>query len=135
MIYIKKTGIKIKANDEQNLPNELKLENYIKIDKFIEDIYTGKIIPNDSKINKNFKNTFDYDIKYNLDFNKIPKDTLLQIFINYPNFKRISVSILSSFKIAKLEYFKDVLNSLIVLIKADKEKKKNFDDFFPDKSK
>ena len=135
MKYIKKTGIKIKTNDERSLPHELKLENYITIDKFIEGIYTGKIIPNDNEINKIFNNTFDYDIKYNLDFNKIPKDTLLQIFLNYPNFTRISISILSSFKYAKLEYFKDVLNSLIDLIKADKEKKKNFDDFFLDKSK
>ena len=45
---------KEEENEGEKLPHELKLENYVITDKFIENIYQGKIIPDNNVYKKHF---------------------------------------------------------------------------------
>ena len=72
--------------EEKKIPYKLNLEEYVKVYQLVEDIYNGKIIPNDENINKIFGNN---NFKYKLDFNKIPIDTLIIMFLNSKNFNKI----------------------------------------------
>ena len=107
--YNKTTDSDKEENEAQKLPHELIIENYILTDKFIQDIYKGKIIPD----NKEFKKYFSGTLVLNLDFNKIPENTLVKIFTTEKEFEKINDSIGPSFKLAKLPYFQNVLTEQI----------------------
>ena len=113
--------------EEEKLPHELKLENYILTDKFVEDIYKGKIIPDNNEFKKRFMNS---TMNLNLDFNQVPKDTLINILTNEKDFSKIIISLNSSFKTAKISYFKEVIKSTVDEIKTDEKKKESFQKFF-----
>ena len=69
--------------EEKKIPNKLNLEEYVKIYQLVEDIYNGKIIPNNENINKILGN---YKMKYKLNINKIPLDTLVKMILDAKNF-------------------------------------------------
>ena len=119
--YNKTTDAEKEENESQKLPHELKLEKYIYTDKFIEGIYKGSIIPNNNEYKKKFGNN---TIDFNLDFNKIPKDTLILMLTNEKEFSRINNSLPSSFITAKFEYFKEIIKSASE--ESLKEKKKGY---------
>ena len=73
--YNKTSNNQKDENEGQKLPNSLNVSSYIKTDKFIEDIYSGAIIPNDNEFKKIFGNNY---ANLNLDFNKIPENTLVK---------------------------------------------------------
>ena len=123
----KKTGMEVEENEEQKLPHELKLEKYILTDKFVEDVYKGKIVPNNNELKKYFKNNTP---NFKLDFNKIPKDTLAKILTIGKDFSGIIHSVLQSFKTAKFSIFQDVIKFTIDQIKKDDKKKEDFENFF-----
>ena len=123
----KKTGMEVEENEEQKLPHELKLEKYILTDKFVEDVYKGKIVPNNNELKKYFKNNTP---NFKLDFNKIPKDTLAKIITIGKDFSGIIHSVLQSFKTAKFSIFQDVIKFTIDQIKKDEKKKEDFENFF-----
>ena len=123
----KKTGMEVEENEEQKLPHELKLEKYILTDKFVEDVYKGKIVPNNNELKKYFKNNTP---NFKLDFNKIPKDTLAKILTIGKDFSGIIHSVLQSFKTAKFSIFQEVIKFTIDQIKKDDKKKENFENLF-----
>ena len=123
----KKTDMEVEENEEQKLPHELKLEKYILTDKFIEDVYKGKIVPNNNELKTYFKNNTP---NFKFDFNKIPKDTIAKILTLEKDFSRIIHSILQSFKTAKFNIFKDVIAFTIEQIQKDDKKKESFENFF-----
>ena len=118
---------KLEENEEQKLPQELKLEKYVFIDKFIEDIYKGELVPNDDEYKKIFGNTY---INFNLDFNKIPKNTLIKIFTNAKEFSKIINSLIPSFKIAKFSYFQEIIKSSAEESLKNDKNKDYFEQFF-----
>ena len=119
--YNKTADMEKEENETQKLPHELKLEKYIFTDKFIEDIYKGGLIPDDNEYKKLFGN----DVIYlNLDFNKVPKDTLVKIFTTPKEFSKIIYSLTSSFKTAKFSYFQEVIKSSSEKSLKDEKKKK-----------
>ena len=61
--------------EEKKTPNKLNLEEYIKVYQLIDDIYSGKIIPTDENLKKILGGKY---LEYELDFNQIPIDTLVQ---------------------------------------------------------
>ena len=85
---------KEEENEGEKLPHELKLEKYIITDKFIENIYQGKIIPDNNVYKKHFGNS---TVELNLDFNKVSKDTLVKIFTNekFSSFKFYKIDLSS----------------------------------------
>ena len=120
-------------NEAQKLPHELNLEKYIVIDKFIEDVYKGTIIPNDNEYEKAVNRYSRVDL--NLDFNKIPVNTLVKIFTTEREFSEIKSSIQSSFKTAKFSNFKNAINLTIKEISKDKQRNEYFQDFFESNEK
>ena len=118
---------KEEENEGEKLPHELKLENYVKTDKFIENIYQGKIIPDNNVYKKHFGNS---TVELNLDFNKVPKDTLVKIFTNEKEFSKIQKSFRTFLKTAKLSYFKEVIQEIAKEAIKDQKKKESFQNFF-----
>ena len=93
-------------NESQKLPNSLNLNKYLKANKFIEDVYSGAIIPNNTEFTKVYGHGSDDD-KCIMDFNKIPEKTLVEIFNNEKDFTKINAFIWRSIPYAKLDYFKN----------------------------
>ena len=125
--YNKTADMEKEENETQKLPHELKLEEYIYTDKFMEDIYKGGLIPDDNEYKKLFGN----DVIYlNLDFNKVPKDTLVKIFTTPKEFSKIIYSLTSSFKTAKFSNFQEVIKSSSEESLKDEKKKEYFQNFF-----
>jgi len=113
--------MEVEENEEEKLPHELKLEKYILTDKFLEDIYKGKIVPNNNELKKYFNNNTP---DFKLDFNKIPKDTIAKILTLEKDFSRISPRLVQSFKNAKFNIFQDVIKFTVEQIKKDDKKKR-----------
>ena len=99
--------------EEKKIPNKLNLEEYVKVYQFVDDIYNGKIIPNDENINKILGND---DLKYKLNINKIPLDTLVKMFLDLENFDKFDID-------EKIPINKDILEKLIKVL--DEECRKN----------
>ena len=99
--------------EEKKILNKLNLEEYVKVYQIVDDIYNGKIIPNDESLKKILGNN---DLKYKLDFNKIPLDTLVKICLDTENFTKIDID-------EKIPINKELIEKLITLL--DEECKKN----------
>ena len=125
--YNKTADMEKEENETQKLPHELKLEEYIYTDKFMEDIYKGGLIPDDNEYKKLFGNNVIY---LNFDFNKVPKDTLVKIFTTPKEFSKIIYSLTSSFKTAKFSNFQEVIKSSSEESLKDEKKKEYFQNFF-----
>ena len=125
--YNKTTNAEKEENESQKLPHELKLENYIWTDQFVEDIYKAKIIPDNNEYKKKFNNT---NITLQIDFNKVPKDTLVKIFTTEKDFTKIMQSLIPSFKTAKFSFFKEVIKSAAEESLKDEKKKVYFENLF-----
>ena len=123
----KKTDMEVEENEEQKLPHELKLEKYITTDKFVEDVYKGKIVPNNNELKKYFGNN---NPGFLFDFNKIPKDTIAKILTLEKEFSRIIPRIVQSLRNAKFNYFQEVIKFTVEQIKKDEKKKESFENFF-----
>ena len=108
----------IENTKEEKLSNELDLDKFILCDKFVEEIYKGKIIPNDDEFKKVFG-----DNKYitlDLNFNKRPKNTLVKIFTSLDEFSYIIDDIKSSLKNANIKYFQEIIEASITVPRSDK---------------
>ena len=92
--------------EEKKIPNKLNLEEYVKVYQFVDDIYNGKIIPNDENINKILGNN---DLKYKLNINKIPLDTLVKMILDAKNFDKIIID-------ENIPINKDILEKLIKVL-------------------
>ena len=114
-------------NKAQKLPNSLNINQYIKINKFIEDVYSGAIVPTDEEYNKYFGNG---KATLTFDFNKIPEKTLVQIFSKRDDFREVSGFINESMPSAKLDYFKKVIDLSVKECIKKEETKKKFELFF-----
>ena len=125
--YNKTADMEKEENETEKLPHELNLEKYVHTDKFIEDIYKGALVPDDNEYKKIYGNDI---IELNLDFNKIPKDTLIKILTMDKEFSKIRYSISPSFKIAKFSYFKEVVKSSSEESLKDEKRKEFFQNFF-----
>ena len=125
--YNKTADMEKEENESQKLPHELKLEKYIYTDKFIEDIYKGGLVPNNNEYKKIFGNSTIY---LNLDFNKVPKDTLVKILTIEKDFDKIISSITPSFKTAKFPFFQEVIKSAAEESLKDQKKKEYFQKYF-----
>ena len=125
--YNKTADIEKEENEAPELPHELKLEDYIYTNIFIEDIYKGGLIPDDNEYKKIFGKDM---IFFNLDFNKIPKDTLVKIFTTDKEFSKIIDSLSPSFKTAKFSYFQEVIKSSAEESLKDEKKKEYFQNYF-----
>jgi len=118
-------------DDSQKLPNSLNLNNYIKTNKFIEDIYNNSIIPNDDNFKKVFGNEY---VNLNLEFDKIPEKTLVQMFTDEKEFRKIFDSVGQSIAYANLDYFKKVIKSVVDKCSKNEESKKAFRNFICDRT-
>jgi hypothetical protein len=121
--YSKVSNEKKDEIDSEKLPNSLNINEYIKTNKFIEDIYNGSIIPNDDEYKKVLGHNF---ANFNLDFNKIPENTLVKIFSNTKDFRLIFNSVSRAIIYAKFDYFKKVFTLIIQECVKKDEKKKEF---------
>ena len=105
--------------EEKKIPNKLNLEEYVKVYQFVDDIYNGKIIPNDENINKILGNN---DLKYKLNINKIPLDTLVKMILDAKNFDKIIID-------ENIPINKDILEKLIKVLdeecRKDNKNEKN----------
>ena len=99
--------------------------------KFIEDIYKNEIIPNDDCYKKVFGN--DYVI-LDLEFDKIPEKTLVEIFTNEKEYRKIFDSVGQSIAFARLDYFKKVIKLAVDKCSKNEESKKSFRNFISDKT-
>ena len=109
-------------NEAQKLPNSLNLTKYTKTNKFIENIYSGSIVPNDNE----FKKLFGYNyVNLNLDFNKIPEKTIVEVFTNQKNFGKMNEQIWKCITYAKLGYFKKVIKCIVDECAKKEETKSN----------
>ena len=106
--YNKTSNSQKDENEAQKLLNSLNLGNYVKTNKFIEDIYSGQIEPND----KEYKNVYGNNhANLKFVFNKILEKTLVKIFSNQKDYRKIFDQICQSITYAKLDYFKKVMKS------------------------
>ena len=124
--YNKTSNTQKDENETQKLPNSLNIVNYIKTNKFIENIYSGTIIPNDDEYKKVFGNNHANLV---FDFNKIPENTLVQIFSNQKKFRKIFGFVVQTITYAKLDYFKKVFKLIIEECLKKEETKKEFRNF------
>ena len=74
--------------EEKKITHKLNYEEYIKVYKLINDIYSGKIIPTDDNIKNILGGNYFQD---ELDFNKIPIDTLIKIALKKEEFNNIKI--------------------------------------------
>ncbi len=121
--YNKASNNQKDENEAQKLPNSFKIENYIKTNKFIEDIYSGSIIPNDTEYKKVFGNNY---VNLTFDFNKIPEKTLIKIFTNQEEHRQIFDSICKSIQYSKIDYFKKIAKGIAEECSKKEEAKKKF---------
>ena len=112
-------------NEAQKLPNSLTLSKYVKTNKFIEDIYSGTIIPSDGEFNKIFGHNH---VNLILDFNKIPEKALVNMFTNQKNFRKIIEQVWKCITYSKLDYFKKVIKNIVDECTKKEETKVNFRD-------
>ena len=124
--YNKTANSQKDENEAQKLPNSLNITNYIKINKFYEDIYSGAVVPNDQEFRKIFGNNH---VQLTFDFNKIPEKTLVKIFSNQKNYRMIFDSLAQSITYAKIDYFKKVMKEIVDECKKKDETKKDFRNF------
>ena len=121
--YNKASATQKDENETQKLPNSLNINNYIKINKFIEDVYSGTIIPTDAEHKKYFGDGY---TALTFDFNKIPEKTLVQIFSKQKDFRKTFELVCQSMTFAKLDYFKKVMDLSIKECKQKEETKREF---------
>jgi len=95
--------------EEKKIPNKLNLEEYVKVYQLVEDIYSGKIIPYDDNLIEIFGNS---NLKYKLDLNKIPVDTIVHMFLEPIEFNKIEID-------EKIPINNDLLEKLITLLDAE----------------
>ena len=112
-------------NESQKLPNSLNLNKYLKANKFIEDVYSGAIIPNNTEFTKIYGYGSEDD-KCIMDFNKIPEKTLVKIFNNEKDFTKINAFIWRSIPYAKLDYFKKVMKLTVDQCSKEEKTKESF---------
>ena len=124
--YNKTSNAQKDENEEQKLPNSFKIEDYIKTNKFIEDIYSGSILPDNDEYIEIFGNN-KCDLKF--DFEKIPEKTLVTIFTNLKNYKKVIDSICQSMTLAKIDYFKKIIKLIAKECDKNEETKKQFNVF------
>ena len=124
--YNKTVNSQKDENEAQKLPNSLNINNYVKLNKYYEDIYSGAIIPNDQETRKIFGN---YHAQLTFDFNKIPEKTLIKIFSEQKDFRNIFDYVVQSITYAKLDYFKKVMKEIIEECKKKEETKRDFRNF------
>ena len=124
--YNKTVNSQKDENEAQKLPNSLNIKNYVKLNKYYEDIYSGAIIPNDQETRKIFGN---YHAQLTFDFNKIPEKTLIKIFSEQKDFRNIFDYVVQSITYAKLDYFKKVMKEIIEECKKKEETKRDFRNF------
>ena len=117
-------------DDSQRLPNSLNINNYIKINKFIEDIYSNNIIPSDENYKKIFGNEY---VNLKFDFNKIPEKILVKMFTNNKEYRRTFNYAAQSITYAKLDYFKKVIKLIVEECSKNEEIKTTFRNFICDK--
>ena len=75
-------------NEEKKITHKLNYEEYVKVYRLIDDIYSGKIIPTDDNIKNILGGNYFQD---ELDFNKIPIDTLIKIALKKEEFNNIKI--------------------------------------------
>ena len=121
--YNKTSNDSNQKDDSQRLPNSLNINNYIKINKFIEDIYSNNIIPNDENYKKIFGNEY---VNLKFDFNKIPEQILVKMFTNNKEYRRTFNYVGQSITYAKLDYFKKVIKLIVEECSKNEESKKTF---------
>ena len=92
--------------EEKKIPNKLNLEEYVKVYQIVDDIYNGKIIPNNDNLDEILG---DNNLKYKLDFNKIPIDTLVKMFFDAENFNKIDID-------GEIPINKDIVEKLIKIL-------------------
>ena len=93
-------------DDYQKYPNSLNINHYIKTNRFIEDIYSSKIDPNDVEYRHNIYCDFE-DLVF--DFNRMPEKTLVKIFTQKKDYSKIFNYICQSITYSKLDYFEKVI--------------------------
>ena len=121
--YNKTTNNQKDENDINKLPSTLNLDEYIKINKFIQDIYDNKINPTEQEYKKIFGNNYN---NFDLDFNKIPEKTLVKIFSNLKDYRYIINIVSRSMLYANLDFFKHVIKSTLDECANNEEKKRDF---------
>ena len=110
--------------EEKKTPNKLNLEEYIKVYQLIDDIYSGKIIPTDENLKKILGGKY---LEYELDFNKIPIDTLVKIILQKKGeFKEIKLDKDIPINSEHLEQLMKVLNDECTKDKKNENKVKTF---------
>jgi hypothetical protein len=108
----------------------MNINNYIKTNKFIEDIYSNDIIPNDENYKKIFGNEY---VNLKFDFNKIPEKILVKMFTNNKDYRRTFNFVAQSITYAKLDYFKKVIKLIVEECSKNEETKTTFRNFICDK--
>ena len=95
--------------EEKKIKNKLNLEEYVNVYQIVDDIYNGKIIPNNDNLDEILG---DNSLKYRLDFNKIPIDTLVKMFLDSENFDKINID-------EKIPINKDLLEKVIKILEEE----------------
>ena len=114
------------VEESEKYPSSLNLSDYIKTNKFIEDIYTDKIDPNDNEYKNIFKKN-KCDLFF--DFNKIPVKTLVKILVYNKDYENIAVSVIKSISYSKIDHFKNVFKQVVNEVSKDEKLKQDLKDF------
>ena len=121
--YNKSSGEKDEI-DEIKIEHELDLDKYIKYYKFLDDVYKGKIVPYDTEITKVFGNI---NLNWKIEFDKVPKDTLVKILTLEKEFSKLNPSF---FLNGKFSYLKEVIEAAVPECLKDEKKKLYFQQIF-----
>ena len=105
--------------DEKNMPSKLDFDKYINIYQFIEDVYSGKVLPSDKNIEDILGSE---DLNYKFDFYKIPFDTILKIFFDEEPYCKIQFDFNRS---ENLDFFKKLIKAFD---EKCKEKEENIEE-------
>ena len=114
------------VEESEKYPSSLNLSDYIKTNKFIEDIYTDKIDPNDNEYKNIFKKN-KCDLFF--DFNKIPIKTLVKILVYNKDYENIAVSVIKSISYSKIDHFKNVFKQVVNEVSKYEKLKQDLTDF------
>ena len=111
-------------NEEKKIKNKLNLEKYIKIYQLVDDIYKGKIIPNDDTVIDILGSS---DIQYRFDINKIPIDTLVEMILNKDDFPEMEINTKIAMNIDNFKKLLKILNDRCI---EDDKLEKEVESFF-----
>ena len=101
------------------MPSKLDFDKYINIYQFIEDVYSGKVLPSDKNIEDILGSE---DLNYKFDFYKIPFDTILKIFFDEEPYCKIQFDFNRS---ENLDFFKKLIKAFD---EKCKEKEENIEE-------